>query len=189
MATTPVRPIEDPPRDDDGMIIEPADSDPETLVQENHARERFAKKADYADGYAGDGRTYDKNGRYNCGACNQADDHICLWVGDQDGNPLGIDREAGSCAKWEVICAGDPERMLNRATVASVSYGVAANGVGFGCARCPFQKKSKRGADSLGRTLWCGEGGFRVFPTACCEFNGAKVLPMDEDGNVTRGGR
>lgn len=182
----PVRPIEDPPRDDDGMIIEPEDSEPETLIQENHARERFAKKADYADGYAGDGRTYDKNGRYNCGACNQTDGAKCLWVGDSEGNPLRVDREAGSCAKWEVICAGDPERVLNRASIDSVAYGVAANGVGFGCVRCPFQKKSKRGADSLGRALWCGEGGFRVFPTACCEYNGAKVLPLDKDGNVKR---
>ena len=180
------RPIVEPKRGPDGLILEPDDSDPATLIEENHNRLRFAKKANYADGYVGDGNTYDAAGRYNCGACNQADGAACLFW-DIDN----LDLEAGSCRSWEVICAGDPEMRLQLPDEGAASYGVAANGVGFGCARCPWSSKSKRGPDSLGRTLWCGEGGFRVFETACCEFNGAELVAEGDTrarlGQVRRG--
>lgn len=179
-----VRPVETPERGEDGLILEPEDSEPETLIAENHARERFAKKANYADGIVGDGNTVDPEGRYNCGRCNQAEGTDCLFW-----NLSNLDLEAGSCRSYEFVDAGDPERQLRLGgtqaeAVMAASYGVAKNGVGFGCSRCPLQQKSKRGEDSYGRDLWCGEGGFRVFPRACCEFNAAEVLPMDETGNV-----
>lgn len=165
------RPIIHPTRGANGLIVEPEDSEPATLIEENHNRFRFSKKANYADPYVGDGETFDVAGRYNCGACNQADGASCLFWAIDD-----LDLEAGSCRSWEAICAGDPELLLRLPDDGAASYGVAANGEGFGCARCPFSSKSKRGPDNLGRSLWCGEGGFRVFENACCEFNGAPLV-------------
>jgi hypothetical protein len=168
----PVREISTPTLRND-LIVEPTDSREDTLIAEGHARERFANKLNYADPFIGNGRTFDPDGRYNCGRCNQADGNKCLFV--QINN---LNLEAGSCRLWEDICAGDPEVRLQVVDVDQASYGVAANGVGFGCHRCPFSSKSKRGPDNQGRSLWCGKGGFRVFPNACCEINGAPVVPQ-----------
>jgi hypothetical protein len=169
----PQRPVIEMERDDNGLFIEPEDSNPETLIQENHNRLRAANKANYADEFVGNAMTFDPAGRYNCSRCNQYQDpgNKCLWIDIKK-----VDGEAGSCRNWENICAGDPEMPLNRQTPEQNSFGVAENGVGFGCHRCPFQSASKRGPDSLGRPLWCGIWACRVTPRACCEDNGAKTL-------------
>jgi hypothetical protein len=166
------KPTFEMPRDKNGLIIEPKDSETQTLIQEDGNRNRFASKVSYADQYVGIGRTFDEEGRYNCGRCNQARDNKCLWV-----NIKKIDQIAGSCKDWENICASDPEMPLNRVSPEQAVYGVAKNGVGFGCHRCPYSWKSNRGPDSLGRSLWCGYGGFRVYENSCCALNGAATLP------------
>jgi len=181
----PRRVMKTPVRGPDGLIVEPKDSDPQTLLEEVHNRQRFAKKANYADPFEGDGRTIDPNARYNCGSCNQQDDGNCaFWFID------GLNLAASSCADYENECAGDPEVRLRlpnavdvpdraerrRQAIAKADFGTAKNGVGFGCMRCPRSKKSERGPDSLGRPLWCGEGGFRVMEAACCKFNAAETV-------------
>lgn len=170
---TPERPVLTMKRGKDDLFVEPDDSDPQTLMEENHNRLRFANKYFYADPYEGNTKSNDKIGRYNCGRCNQYQDpgDKCLLL-----DIPKVDSEAGSCQFWEVICAGDPELVLNRSTPEQSNYGVAENGVGFGCQRCPFASKSERGPDSLGRSMWCGLGAFRIFPTACCALNGAKTI-------------
>src|SRR5579883_761604 len=171
MAEPPVRPILTLKRCADGLFIEPDDSDtPENQIIWAHNRERWSKKLFYADELGcGDGHTVDPLGRYNCGRCNQVDDASCLWV-----KIARVDRQAGSCKAWETIRASDGEMVLRRVTPEQAAYGVAVNGIGFGCKRCPFAKKAKH-VDSEGRPLWCGEGGFHVTPNACCEVNGAPV--------------
>ena len=166
------------------LFVEPTNSDTKTLIEENHNRLRFANKVSYADQYVGNGMTYDDKGRYNCGRCNQVQGGACLWV-----DIPSVDLEAGSCKDFENICAGDPELVLNRVSPDQAVYGVAKNGVGFGCHRCPYASKSKRGPDSLGRDLWCGYGAFRVFPNACCALNGApttKTTPKKESTEAYR---
>jgi hypothetical protein len=61
------------------------------------------------------------------------------------------------------------------------SYGVAANGKGFGCHRCPFASKAFS-PDSAGRDLYCGKGDFRVYGNACCALNGA---PLAKTGTAS----
>jgi hypothetical protein len=163
----------------DGLFIQPDTrgwsnaKKAEHELKESHNRERFAKKFDYADQFTGDTRTYDPEGRYNCGRCNQHDKKECELIGEE----LVLDLEAGSCRGWEDESAGDPELDFGPkgvATAQQLMYGVAVNGVGFGCKRCPFQSKAHE-ADSQGRAMFCGKGLFRVFPNACCALNGAKV--------------
>jgi hypothetical protein len=156
-------------RKPDGLIQQPSDVGPEREVIESHNRERFANHFKYADPYAGNTRTFDEKGNYNCGACNQAEGNKCLLV-----KIPTIDLKAGSCGDWENLCAGDPEMQLNEKTPEVASYGIAANGVGFGCHRCPYASKAVA-PDSRGRTLYCGKGDFRVFPLACCALNGATL--------------
>ena len=114
-------------------------------------------------------RTFDEQGDYNCGRCNQANGYKCLLVDITE-----IDREAGSCGDWEILCAGDPEMKLNEKSVDAAGYGIAANGKGFGCHRCPFASRAFS-PDSRGRDLYCGKGDFRVFFNACCVLNGAPL--------------
>lgn len=145
---------------------------------EAHARDRFAAKFFYADPYTGNTRTFDPTGRYNCGGCNQAEGKKCELIGIK----LVLDLEAGSCYGYELQDAGDPEQDFGPdgvSTAEEMSYGVAANGVGFGCIRCPFASKAYE-ADSKGRDRYCGKGNFRVFWNACCKINGAKVLAKYE---------
>jgi hypothetical protein len=175
--SAPVRQIEVPEREQSGLVIEPRSSYPKVLLAENHNRERFVKKCFYSDPYAGDGRTYDPAGRYNCGACNQAKGKVCQFV-----KLNSLDLEAGSCEVWENICAGDPEVFLQCMSGDAADYGVALNGKGFGCHRCPYSSVSVRGPDSQGRSRWCGKGAFRVFDTACCKLNGAVLKKGVSDG-------
>jgi hypothetical protein len=64
--------------------------------------------------------------------------------------------------------------VLHEKTPEVASYGVAQNGVGFGCHRCPYASRAIQ-PDSRGRDLYCGKGDFRTYGTACCALNGAPV--------------
>ncbi len=164
------RKVLSPERGKDGLFIQTKEVGADREVVENHNRQRFASHFNYADPYTGNTRTFDEEGRYNCGRCNQADQEKCLLVSVQK-----IDEEAGSCGDWENTCAGDPEMLLLEKTPDLAAYGVAKNGVGFGCHRCPYASMANE-VDSRGRSLYCGKGDFRVFPLACCRLNGASVV-------------
>jgi|SRR5579859_4231 len=175
-----VRIIIDPPVGKNGLFVQPTKTGPERELVEGHNRLRFAYKFDLADPWTGNARTYDPLGRYNCGRCNQAYGNKCLEVSaDEDSTtPLTIDREAGSCGDWENLCAGDPEYKLTAVAATypeSVAYGVAKNGVGFGCMRCPFASAAYE-PDSQGRDLYCGKGDFRTTGATCCRLNGAELV-------------
>jgi hypothetical protein len=163
----PIRKILSPPKGKDGLFIQPKDVSAEREVIERHNRERFAGHFKFADPLTGATNTYDDKGDYNCGRCNQADGDKCLLVEIDE-----IDRDAGSCGDWEVTCAADPEMVLHLKSPKGSGYGVAKNGVGFGCSRCPFASRAYQ-PDSRGRELYCGKGDFRTYGTACCVLNGA----------------
>lgn len=174
------RPIQDFPRDKAGLFIQPDELTPKLAIQIEHNRDRMAAKWEYADEFTGNAKTFDIAGNYVCGTCNQANASECLAVQNDDGDePLIIDRKSGSCGKYEIICSGDPELRAFRLPKAIANYGVAENGEGFGCHRCPFAKKTKW-RDSRGRPLWCGYGGSTVMENACCTLNGAETV---EDGD------
>lgn len=167
----PVREIRNPPLGEDGLTIQPKDFSPQREVIENENRRRFEGHFKFADMYSPTSRTYDEQGRYNCGRCNQyTEGDKCLLVDIKK-----VDDEAGSCGDWENICAGDPEMTLGLKSVDAAGYGVAKNGIGFGCHRCPFASAAYQ-PDSRGRELYCGKGDFRTFGTACCGLNGAPTI-------------
>jgi hypothetical protein len=172
----PDREIVRPPVGDDGLFVQPDDVSPERETVEQHNRDRFANHFHYADPFTGVTRTFDEKGDYNCGRCNMADWSKCLLVALK-----AIDPDAGSCGDWEDRCAGDSEMPLGLKTVETAGYGIAENGKGFGCARCPYAGKAKS-PDSRGRDLYCGKGDMRVFAMACCGLNGAPVVPVDDRG-------
>ncbi|HSV90898.1 MAG TPA: hypothetical protein VLH80_07345 [Nitrospiraceae bacterium] len=169
------RPILDFPRDARGLYMQPSlreYQDPKLQTLEQHNRDRAAAKADYADRVSGNPHTVDPAGRYNCGRCNQAEGTNCLIM-DMSMLPTGkVDREAGSCGKYEITCAGDAEMKLHRESPVTLRYGIATNGHRFGCEVCPLKVKAHV-PDSMGRTLWCGWWYARVFPNACCADNAA----------------
>ncbi len=167
----PARKIVMPPVGGDGLFEQPAAAGADRERDEAHNRERFANHFHYADPYAGNARTFDPKGDYNCGRCNMAAGDGCLLV-----KGVKIDRAAGSCGDWEDTDAGDSEVPLGEKTVETAGYGVAQNGKGFGCHRCPFASRAYA-PDSRGRDLYCGKGDFRVLGSACCALNGAPVLP------------
>ncbi len=164
-----VRKILAPAKSGDGLFKQPYDNPPERETIEQHNRDRFANHFHYADLYTGNTRTYDDKGNYNCGRCNMADGDKCLLV-----KLPKIDREAGSCGDWENTCAGDSEIKLEYKNKENSGYGVAENGRGFGCHRCPYGSKAFE-PDSRGRDMYCGKGDMRVFALACCVLNGAAV--------------
>lgn len=177
------RDLTKPPKGPDGLFVEIDDNTPDREVTEQHNRDRFAGHFKFADPFTGNTRTYDEVGDYNCGRCNQAEGTGCLLVN------VKINRRAGSCGDWENLCAGDPEMkgLPHKKTAETSGYGVAKNGVGFGCHRCPFAVRAHR-PDSRGRPLYCRLGDFRTFGTACCVLNGApvvekkeKAIPEDKD--------
>lgn len=164
-----VRKIVDLKRGKDGLFIEPDKDSADRQRDEQHRRDGAASHFHYADPFTGITRTYDDQGDYNCGRCNQADGTDCLLVKGK------IDRPAGSCGDWEDICAGDSEIDLDYKTPETAGYGIAANGKGFGCHRCPFASRAKN-IDSRERDLWCGKFAARVFQNACCVLNGAALV-------------
>lgn len=163
----PGRVLEDLPYSSDGLFLEPKEYDE---VKENHRRLAAANHFEYADPWTGNTRTYDPMGKYVCGYCNQVEGIKCALL-----KIFRINRKIGSCAKWEDQCKGDTETKLNQLTSEEAAYGEAANGVGFGCARCPYGKKA-RAPDSKGRAVWCGKIAARVLQTTCCRLNGAKTV-------------
>ncbi len=163
----PVRRVITPRRGRDGLFIETGDVSPERETIEQKNRNRFAEHFKFADPYTGNTRTNDESGDYNCGRCNQADGDSCLLIKIEQ-----IDRDAGSCGHWENTCAGDTEMLLREMSPENAAYGVARNGVGFGCHRCPYASRAGA-ADSRGRDLYCGKGDFRIFGNSCCALNGA----------------
>lgn len=171
-----IREIVRPKRGADGLIEQPDDVGAAREKVEFKWRMTFVNHLKYADDAVGDHRTFDPKGNYNCGRCNQADDDRCLLL-----DIPKIDRAAGSCSDWEDLCAADTEQVLHVKSPDGAAYGVAANGKGFGCHRCPYASKAKA-ADSKGRDLYCGKGGFRVQWNACCAINGAKTVPYEKTG-------
>jgi hypothetical protein len=180
----PVRLVIEPPVKD-GLFVQPQmgatneDRAQRELV-EGHNRLGFANNYNYADQWTGNTRTFDPKGNYVCGDCNKADDAACVAVSYTlaPPKPLKINRACGSCRHWEDLCAGDPEIRLtltNCEAVDTAVYGVAANGQGFGCHRCPFASAAFQ-KDSRGRELYCGKGDFRTGGSACCQLNGAEVV-------------
>jgi hypothetical protein len=165
----PVREILTPKVGSDGLYVQPKDFSPDRETREQHNRDAFAGHYKYADPFTGLTRTYDDKGDYNCGRCNQADENKCLMV------KVTINRDAGSCGDWENLCAGDAEMPRLYKTVETAVYGVAKNGQGFGCHRCPYASRAFQ-PDSRGRDLYCGKGDFRAFADACCVLNGAPVV-------------
>lgn len=183
----PVRAILSLPKDEAGLFIQPDELTAEFAVVLEHNRERMANKWDYADEWTGNARTVDPNGDYNCGGCNQADNDVCLAVYDdsdadaEDEPPLVVDLDYGSCGKYEIICAGDPELRANRLPASVANYGIRKDGSPghvFGCQECPFAKETKW-PDSRNRLFWCGKGASTVQDGACCTINGAPTV----DGN------
>jgi hypothetical protein len=164
------RPILEPKVGSDDLFVEPDDPSPDRESVEFHNRERFANHFSYADPWQGVIVTYDPEGRYNCGRCNQADYSTCLLVKIKK-----LDLEAGSCREYETIRRYDAEARLALSKAQKdpdgAHYAIADNGKGYGCHRCPYAKPAIR-PDSLGRELYCGKGDFRVIGTACCELNG-----------------
>lgn len=164
------RPIVTFPRGPDGLLVEPDHLTPDVARIIDHNRQRFCHHFNYADQFgAGNPDTYDPRGDYNCGRCNQVQGTGCLLVDIPE-----IDLGAGSCEDWESIRDDDAEADLRCKSPAVANYGVAKNGQGFGCKRCPWAKPAKN-RDYAGRLLWCGEGGFHVTPTACCTANGVET--------------
>lgn len=155
------------------LFIQPNEVGPRRELEENRHRNSFANHFKFADPYTGNTRTYDEQGDYNCGRCNEAEGNICLLV-----NIIAIDRDAGSCSDWENLCAGDPEVKLQEKSIEASAYGVAENGVGFGCIRCPYASRAVA-PDSRGRDYYCGKGDFRTYGTACCALNGAETIDFD----------
>jgi hypothetical protein len=165
--TASERPIVKLGRGKDGLFIEPEKPD---WVMIAHNQERATHHFNYADEFCGDGNSFDPQGDYNCGRCNMADDGRCMLLDIKAINP-----KAGSCEDWESIRAGDPELMLKRKDPDVANYGVAANGKGFGCARCPYMSHAEH-TDSQGRNHWCGELAFYVQINGCCTQNGAALV-------------
>lgn len=163
---TPARPVDALPRDAAGLFIEPDKPDWGMLT---HNRERAIHHFNYADEFCGNRHSFDPEGNYNCGRCNMAEGNGCLLL-----DIRSVDMTAGSCEDWESIRADDPELQMHRKKPAVANYGVAKNGTGFGCHRCPYAMKAKN-TDNMGRSLWCGELGCHVQPNACCTNNGVPV--------------
>lgn len=180
LARTPIREISTPSRGKDGLFIQSKDNGPAREVIENHHRQGFANHFKFADQFTGNTRTFDPDGRYNCGRCNQAyGNSDCLLLAIKK-----IDKDAGSCGDWENTCAGDPEMRLKEKSVVAAGYGIAANGMGFGCHRCPYASPAHQ-PDSRGRELYCGKGDFRTFGNACCGLNGAKEVGGGPKGDYS----
>jgi hypothetical protein len=172
----PVRNVVVLKRGIDGLFVQPTTTGAKYEFEEAHRRAGFAEGFKYADETTGNTRTFDEEGNYNCGRCNKSKGIKCLFVCEGDkpnyARPITIDRAAGSCGYWEDLCAGDPEINNPQKPKAVSVYGVAVNGKGFGCHRCPFASRAIQ-PDSRGRDLYCGKGSFRVPGNACCELNGA----------------
>jgi len=178
-----VRVVETWPRLPNGMVPQQSGDDADLRRKEIHRREALASEQNYADETAGVAKTYDPEGRYNCGRCNKAYEGKCLVVVQSDGKtPIRVDLEAGSCRLWERICAGDPEAWRSYVSIAGAGYAVAANGVGWSCGRCWKGSKADQ-PDDMDRGLFCGIGNCRVDGRGCCNANGLEAVLIDKDGN------
>jgi hypothetical protein len=144
---------------------------PEQDLPDDVLKDRLQWSADhfnYADQTAGNRATYDIRGRYNCGSCGQFEDGGCKLL-----NIGAVDAEAGSCEDWEE--PDDQAPALHRKDPKVANYGVAANGQGFGCSRCPFQVAASKPRGP--RKLGCKELVIFVEPNGCCTNNGADLIP------------
>jgi len=184
----PLRIVLRPPVGSDGLFTEPPIAQGNKAQAQREMVERinrlnFVSHFHYEDPWAriAPSSTYDTKGNYNCGACNKLDGaDKCLLI------PITVDPIAGSCEHWEIHCASDRETDISMmgVTAEDAMYGIAQNGKGFGCHRCPYS--SPAGApDSVGRDLYCGKGDFRVPRNACCGLNGAPLVSEYEGNDVS----
>lgn len=174
-----------------GLFVEPQlgstnEAKAKREMEERLNRMNFAAHSHYEDPWTprAGAVTFDEKGNYNCGRCNKQDGKDdCLII------PIDVDLKAGSCKHWEIKCAGDREMDVSGIghTAEQAMYGVAVNGKGFGCHRCPFSSRAHQ-LDSVGRDLYCGKGDFRVPWNACCELNGAKVVTEYEGNKPAKSG-
>lgn len=187
-----VRIVYVPEMGDNGLFVEPSignsnEKRAEREMQENLNRMEFVNHFHYEDPHTPHlgATTFDAEGNYECGDCNHQYDGVikdgCTFI------PIVVDLKAGSCKHYAEKGAGVREIDLSQIghTAESSAYGVAKNGIGFGCHRCPYASEAKE-ADSFGRDKYCGKGDFRVFWNACCELNGAEVVGQYE-GNSLKG--
>jgi hypothetical protein len=172
-----LRIIVDLPKGKDGLFIQPKPETDEIKKAKREMEERlnrmmFAQVFNYGEptDFALNPQTFDEKGNYNCGACNkQYEDVGCTLIS------IGVDLKAGSCKYWEVRRACDRELVVHGTySPDDAGYGVAANGEGFGCQRCPYHSAAGE-VDSQGRDQYCGKGDFKVFWNACCALNGAEL--------------
>ncbi len=171
--------IERPKRGPDGLFEQPQpekgnEKRARREMQERLNRMMAAEVFNYADELTGNTATFDKDKKnYACGDCNKE-----YGKGNCTLIKIIVDEKAGSCRAWERKRACDPELDIaaspHAATAESMAYGVAKNGEGFGCHRCPFAEKAFE-ADSIGRSLYCKQFDARIQPAACCALNGAEV--------------
>ena len=168
-----------PPRGEDGLFAQPKPVTGEKAKAKREMQERlnrmmFAEVFKYADPWTGNTATFHEEGNYNCGDCNkQYSKTACTLI------KIQVDKKAGSCQYFEVRRACDQELDVapnpEAMTAETAMYGVAANGEGFGCHRCPYSEKAFE-ADSLGRDHYCKQGDFRILGNACCALNGAPLV-------------
>lgn len=161
MNMDPVLPEDVFKKGQDGLFLEPEDPPWEQIINNRHeAAEHF----NYADTMAGDEDSFDPTGRYNCGGCNYARGTRCLLL-----NIKSVDLEAGSCEDWEkpedeeIIVQGRKDPKI-------ANYGVAKNGEGFGCTRCPYSSPTQRNG-----LVWCGLLAFYAAENGCCTANGVEL--------------
>ena len=174
-----------PPRDEQGLFVQPKPQPSDAAKAKREMQERlnrmmFAEVFKYADKWTGNTATFHEEGNYNCGDCNkQYAKANCTLI------PIAVDKPAGSCQYFEIRRACDQELDVapnpEAMTAELAMYGVAKNGEGFGCHRCPYSEKAYE-ADSLGRDHYCKQGDFRIPGNACCALNGAPLV-SEYEGN------
>lgn len=176
------RAVYQPPVGPDGYFMDTGVYD---WIHEEHTRQWMARRAQYADELGcGNGRLYDRFGRYLCGGYKNQEEQSCnkYKPGLKDypnGGCTEFNKEIkgpnGSCDWWENFAGQlDPEFQTSELTGEKRDglYVEDPTGEGFGCnPRCPHGLIA-RGVDPQGRRIFCRWWGTHVTETACCSFNG-----------------
>jgi len=120
-----------------------------------------------AFGYAESGLTFDPEGKYLCGTCDQR--AISRTNRSQCATVSGlVSLKAGGCFHYvKGPALGTKLVFLGKASQTEAGYGERPRSKGFGCSRCQYSQKAVQ-RDSKGRPSWCGYWGVHVQPAACC---------------------